>query len=156
MGGNFITIDSVRGDHLRAPMVNINSGGAAFRQRGLGGFAAVADRSAEADTANPGENDVPTAIPDTLATTSAAERQPHCGRRAASLTASDAPTHDPNDPENKKKKSWIEIQLIDEDGNPVPGEPYKITLPDGTTIADGTLDDKASRGWITSTRAPAR
>ena len=50
--------------------------------------------------------------------------------------------YDPNAPENQDKKHWIEIQLNDQDGNPVPGEPYKITLPDGTTIADGTLDDK--------------
>jgi hypothetical protein len=24
----------------------------------------------------------------------------------------------------------------------VPGEPYRVTLPDGTTVADGTLDEK--------------
>jgi type VI secretion system secreted protein VgrG len=62
-------------------------------------------------------------------------------RRSA---ATDAPTHDPNNEENKEKKSWIEIELVDEEGQPVPGEPYRITLPDGTTVADGTLDEK---GW---------
>src|SRR5271154_4766256 len=31
------------------------------------------------------------------------------------------------DPE---KTSWIEIELVDEDKNPVPGMAYKITLPD--------------------------
>jgi type VI secretion system secreted protein VgrG len=39
------------------------------------------------------------------------------------------------------KKSWIEIKLIDEKKNPVPGEPYSVTLPD-STVASGTLDDK--------------
>jgi hypothetical protein len=39
------------------------------------------------------------------------------------------------------KKSWIAIELVDEDGKPVPGEDYKITLPDGTAI-EGTLDAK--------------
>jgi type VI secretion system secreted protein VgrG len=39
------------------------------------------------------------------------------------------------------KKSWIEIKLIDEEKNPVPGEPYSITLPD-STVASGTLDNK--------------
>jgi type VI secretion system secreted protein VgrG len=39
------------------------------------------------------------------------------------------------------KKSWIEIKLVDEEKNPVPGEPYSITLPDAT-VASGTLDDK--------------
>jgi type VI secretion system secreted protein VgrG len=41
-----------------------------------------------------------------------------------------------NDPE---KKSWIEIELLDEEGEPVPGERYRITLPDGSTV-EGTLD----------------
>src|SRR5215472_11821248 len=40
------------------------------------------------------------------------------------------------------KKSWIEIELVDEEDNPVPGEPYRITLTDGEEVAEGTLDDK--------------
>ena len=31
---------------------------------------------------------------------------------------------------------------MDEDDQPVAGERYRITLPDGTTVAQGTLDDK--------------
>ena len=46
------------------------------------------------------------------------------------------------DDEKKKKTSWIEIKLIDEEGHPVPGEEYRIALPDGETVARGTLDDK--------------
>src|SRR5205807_1326774 len=44
--------------------------------------------------------------------------------------------------EKEKKKSWIEIKLLDEDNEPVPGERYQITLPDGETVAEGTLDEK--------------
>lgn len=44
--------------------------------------------------------------------------------------------------EKEKKPSWIEIKLVDEEGEPVPGEQYKITLPDGETVAEGTLDNK--------------
>jgi type VI secretion system secreted protein VgrG len=44
--------------------------------------------------------------------------------------------------EKKNKPSWIEIELVDEEKNPVPGEAYRITLPDGETVAEGTLDDK--------------
>ncbi len=42
----------------------------------------------------------------------------------------------------EKKKSWIEIKLVDEEGQPVPGEEYRVTLPDGQTVAEGTLDEK--------------
>ncbi|HUT35061.1 MAG TPA: type VI secretion system tip protein TssI/VgrG, partial [Planctomycetota bacterium] len=37
------------------------------------------------------------------------------------------------------KTHWIEIELVDEDGKPVPGEVYRVTLPDGS-VAEGTLD----------------
>jgi len=45
------------------------------------------------------------------------------------------------DEEKAKKKSWIEIAMVGEDKKPIPGEPYRVTLPDGT-VAEGTLDDK--------------
>ena len=37
---------------------------------------------------------------------------------------------------------WIEFELVDREGNPVPGEPYRVRLPDqsvhtGTTDAQG-------------------
>jgi type VI secretion system secreted protein VgrG len=37
---------------------------------------------------------------------------------------------------------YIEITLVDQENNPIPGEPYQITLPDGSTVASGTLDAK--------------
>ena len=60
----------------------------------------------------------------------------------AELAALNAPWHDPNSEENKDKKSWIEIELVDQDNKPVPGERYRVTLPDGATLAEGTLDEK--------------
>jgi phage protein D len=39
-----------------------------------------------------------------------------------------------------KPKEWLEIELTDSAGKPVPGKPYRIVLPDGKVI-DGTLDD---------------
>ncbi len=38
-----------------------------------------------------------------------------------------------------KKNSWIEITLVGMEGQPVPGERYMITLPDGST-QEGRLD----------------
>ena len=44
--------------------------------------------------------------------------------------------------EKEKKKSWIEIEMVGEDDKPIVGEAYRITLADGATVAEGTLDDK--------------
>ena len=43
--------------------------------------------------------------------------------------------------DDKDKKSWIEIELVDEDGKPVPGEEFRVTMPDNT-VTGGTLDEK--------------
>lgn len=40
-----------------------------------------------------------------------------------------------------KKKSWIAIKLVDENNFCVPGEAYRVTLPDGTNV-EGDLDEK--------------
>jgi type VI secretion system secreted protein VgrG len=48
----------------------------------------------------------------------------------------------PGQQSDEEKTHWIEIELLDEDGKPVPGEEYKVTLPDGSTVASGTLDGK--------------
>ena len=42
-------------------------------------------------------------------------------------------------PEEEPKKTWIEIRLIGENDEPIPDEPYRIELPDGTVV-DGVLD----------------
>jgi uncharacterized protein (DUF2345 family) len=42
---------------------------------------------------------------------------------------------------DQKKTHWVEIELKTDAGDPVAGEPYQITLPDGT-VASGTLDEK--------------
>jgi len=44
--------------------------------------------------------------------------------------------------EKDAKPSWIEVKLVNEQGKPVPGEAYRIILPDGETVAEGTLDEK--------------
>lgn len=38
-----------------------------------------------------------------------------------------------------KTKTWVAIELLDADGKPVPGEEYRLELPDGS-IREGTLD----------------
>ena len=45
------------------------------------------------------------------------------------------------DEEKAEMTSWIEIELVDEYGKPVPGEPFEVILPDGS-VYPGTLDPK--------------
>jgi hypothetical protein len=42
---------------------------------------------------------------------------------------------------SQEKKHWIEIALVDENGDPVPGQSYEIKLPDGS-IQSGNLDSR--------------
>jgi len=49
------------------------------------------------------------------------------------------PHKPPESAADRKKLSWIEIELVDEGGKPVSGEAYSIDLPDGS-VASGTLD----------------
>lgn len=40
-----------------------------------------------------------------------------------------------------EEKTWLEIELVDEEGNPVPGEQYAIEIPGGATRV-GRLDEQ--------------
>jgi hypothetical protein len=46
------------------------------------------------------------------------------------------------EPEEDEEKTWIEIQLVDEADDPVPGQAWKITHPDGTTVARGRTNSE--------------
>ncbi len=51
------------------------------------------------------------------------------------------PFKPPQDEEEQEtKKSWIEIELVNDIDEPVPGEVYEIELPDGS-VASGTTDE---------------
>jgi hypothetical protein len=52
--------------------------------------------------------------------------------------------NDNQGPPDAPKKTWVEVQLLDLDGAPVPNERYRVTLPDGS-IKEGQLDDD---GWM--------
>jgi len=47
-------------------------------------------------------------------------------------------THDENAEENKDKTHYIEVELKDDAGTPVVGEPCEITLPDGKKVTRST------------------
>jgi len=86
----------------------------------------------EADSADPGE----------VAEVKARQREQKAGKYGSQKST---PFKPPTKEEIKEKKLvWIEIEMVDEAGQPVTGERYKIELSDGT-VSEGTLgsDGKA-------------
>jgi type VI secretion system secreted protein VgrG len=115
--GNFITVDE-QGVTIVGKVVNINSGGTA--PVGTMGEPKLAEDAAPAATTQFGHN--------VNYTKSGPESDP----KATGDGAVD-------DKKQQQQTSWIEIELIDEQGQPVAGEAFEVLLPDGKKIA-GTLD----------------
>jgi type VI secretion system secreted protein VgrG len=88
------------------------------------------DLADDADNADPGK----------AAEAKAEQVQNKTGKYGAAPAKPPKPAQD-SQGEQAKKKVWIEIELVDEAGEPVPGEKYELTLPDGTKTG-GTLDSK--------------
>ena len=120
VGGNFVKVHG-GGVDIMGAVVNINSGGSAGNGCGapFGEFYEVY----EAEYAEPPGYDV--SYNKNCDTDSGGEQT---GDDAADET-----------PEDKKETSWIEIELVDEAGQPWPNEQYEIKTTDGKTIT-GTLD----------------
>lgn len=76
----------------------------------------------DADTADPGE----------VAEVGSQQMERKSGKQGSEKVK-------PHKESEDEETHWIEIELIDEDDEPVPGEKYEITLPDGS-VASGTLD----------------
>lgn len=120
-GGNFITIDG-GGVHIVGSAVNINSGGSAANTAGLSVISAKDPAGPqEATTGDPGQDFTYTPDP------------------APYDQFDDAPLHDET---TSEEDHWIGIRLYDVDGKPLVGERYLVVLPDGTTVARGTTNDK--------------
>jgi hypothetical protein len=79
-----------------------------------------------ADDANPGQVDQ----------VKAQQIQTQTGKYGSTPTT----PYDPAQAALSGKTSWIEIKLVDKKGNPVPRQAYRVVLPDGQTVAEGTLD----------------
>jgi type VI secretion system secreted protein VgrG len=72
---------------------------------------------------------------------SAAGRTAAAAAAPAAEAVDSAQKHKPESAENKEKKNWVEVHLVDESGANVPNEAVRITLPDGA-IAEGTTNDQ--------------
>jgi hypothetical protein len=80
----------------------------------------------EADKADPGA----------VETVKAEQIQSGSGKYGSANTKPYNPNQDPD-----SKQSWIEILLVDDDEQPVPGEVFYLTLPNGSVLKH-TLDGK--------------
>jgi type VI secretion system secreted protein VgrG len=139
VGSNFIDIGP-SGVTIKGNMVLINSGGAAGSGT-LGSLNASKAPAAalEASTADPGG----------AKTYSGSAHTGNTYQRAAGLARgsggqgqqSAGPTHNPDSPENQQKTHWVGIVLKDRLGNPIPGQAYRVVLPNGDVV-EGTLDDQ--------------
>jgi hypothetical protein len=86
----------------------------------------------DADVASPGE----------VEKAKASQRESASGKYGSTPVTPYSP---PESSDEEKKKSWIEIKLIDKKGEPVAGEPYTITLGDGRIITGTTGADGSAR-----------
>lgn len=51
-------------------------------------------------------------------------------------------------PEEKKEKTWIKIELVDMEDKPIPGERYRIKVPNESTPREGTLDSQGQAAYF--------
>ena len=130
VGGNFVSINS-GGVFIKGTMVMLNSGGAA-----LGGSAGSIVAPMKPLIADPADDNKP-GSKITLEKRSKARAE----RTFKPAAAGAGGAGGADDEKNKVKTHWIKIKLVDEAGQPVTGEQYKITLPDGS-VDTGSLDEK--------------
>ena len=137
-GGNSIVLDSsgvtIKGSMVTIDggMTKINSGPGSPPNAGSAGSAVappVPTDPQEADQADPGE----------MSQVKAQQLQTKTGKYGAARVTPYQPPQTPE--EQEEKNTWVAIELKDDEGNPVPGEKYRIELPDGS-VKEGTLDGK--------------
>lgn len=92
---------------------------------------AAPKKAEEADLADPGE----------MAKIKSDQLETKSGKYGSQKVETHTPPTEEEKEEKKEELSWIEIELVDEEDEPVPGERYKVILSD-KTVAEGTLDEK--------------
>ncbi|MFQ5806157.1 MAG: type VI secretion system Vgr family protein [Phycisphaerae bacterium] len=119
VGGNFVKIDQ-SGVTVLGTLTKINSGGSG--SNGSAVSLAQAEATINADSATPGKDVTYAAAPTAAAALEVEEK-----------------AFTPVEEEEEKETSWVEIEMVDEAGQPWPDERYEITFPDGQ-VRKGSLD----------------
>ncbi len=134
-GGSEVVIDSA-GVTAKGAAVTLDSSAVKIASGpGSGGGSGSAE-SIVAPTAPEAPEEADTADPGEMAAVKAEQLQTQSGKYGAAKVKPFKPSED-----ETTEKSWIEIELLDEQDKPIPGEPYEVKLPDGS-VAHGTLDNK--------------
>jgi hypothetical protein len=94
---------------------------------------AAPDAAEDADIADPGK----------MAEIKAEQIEKKEGKYGSTKIKPFKPPTEEEKEEKKEELSWIEIELVGEDDEGIPGEKYKITLPDDS-LAEGTLGEKGA------------
>ncbi len=129
VGANFVSIGAA-GVDIVGTMVNINSGGSA-------GSGSAGSPVSPAAPATPGE--VPEAGDDEPGTSPTFSGGAEV-TDPLELQTLNAPWHNESaEHQGEDQKTWVEIELLDGNDEPVSGEKYRIILPDGETVDEGTL-----------------
>jgi type VI secretion system secreted protein VgrG len=147
VGGNSVVIDPVgvtlKGNLvvIDGQMVMIASGPGSPAMSGSAGSLvppAAPKAAEEADQADPGEVNKVKAEQQRSGTGKygAPDTTPHNPTKAALQQAAAGG----GAVEQQPKKNWIEVKLVNKEGRPVPGEPYRVTFQ-GNVVAEGTLDE---------------
>ena len=128
VGGNFIDINP-GGVFIKGSMVMINSGGSAQSPQMVSAVAPTVPTDPEEPiTGDPGQ--------DFVYEHEAAPYDPLENAPWQPETPPDKPVEEPH---------WIGIRLLDDNGEPLPGERFEIVLADGTTVVRGTLDQNGEK-----------
>lgn len=143
VGGNFLTINPA-GIQMQGTMVMINSGGSALS--GSPGQLVPPSPPEEpeiADNADPGSKE-PTYKQqrEQMSPMKLQMLNAPAGSGTSASSAGGAGSGGAGAEEAAKKTHWIEIELVDEDGKPVAGEKYLVTLPNSEAAITGTTDEK--------------
>jgi type VI secretion system secreted protein VgrG len=120
VGSNFMKIDPTSLTMIGMPKMNLNSGGSPGQ--GSPVTLAAAESPEEADGAEPGQ--------DVTYNAQAAEYE---ALQVSQMKDEEEQT------EAQEEDSWVEIELVDDEGQPCPFEPYELVLPNGRKTR-GRLD----------------
>jgi type VI secretion system secreted protein VgrG len=133
-GGSSVVLNA-GGATVKGPVVAVDGGTVMIAMGPLGSPGSGSAGTAVSPTAPTAPEEADLADPMKTAEAKAEQLETGTGKYGKKAL----PPFTPEDSAEEGETHWIEIELVDEAGNPVPGERYEVKLPDGR-VAKGTLN----------------